>query len=218
MILRYYGHSLFTLALSGGLTLATDPYGALYDYPPQTIQADVVTVSHHHHDHDAVSMIAGRPIIIDREGVATPAPNVKMTGIPSKHDAVGGASRGNNLMFVLETEGLRIAHLGDLGHLPTPEQARALGTPDVLLIPVGGTYTLDAAEAVKTVRLLKPRIAIPMHYRTRFSQAMPIETEEPFLRLMGQASEPMPLCRLTREDLSERPCVLRLSVTVPPNA
>ena len=112
MILRYYGHSLFTLALECGVTLLTDPYGDFFDYPRQRLQADIVTISHHHHDHDAISMVAGNAVVLDQPGGFTPAPGLRVTGIPGWHDTQNGAQRGNNLMFVIETEGLRIVHMG----------------------------------------------------------------------------------------------------------
>ncbi len=213
MILRYYGHSLFTLTLENGLTVLTDPYGDFYAYPRRKIRADVVTVSHHHHDHDAVGMVTGDPVVVDTAGVHSPRPGLIVTGVPSKHDEQNGLKRGDNLIFVIEAEGLKIVHMGDIGHVLNEKQRYAIGKPDVLLTPVGGIYTTDAAAAVQNVRLLKPTVTVPMHYRTRYDEDMPIETEEPFLRLMKARPEPMPLCRLTAGDLSERPEVMLLSVT-----
>lgn len=213
MILRYYGHSLFTLALEDGTVVATDPYGDFHQYPRRILRADVVTVSHHHADHDSVGMVEGNPIVIDRPGLYTPGADLTVTGFMSFHDAKGGALRGNNVIFLLEAEGLRIVHLGDLGHVPTESQRLAIGSVDVLLIPVGGYYTIDAQAAVETMRILKPRVTIPMHYRTRFSEDMPIQTAEPFLRLVGEHAPVLPLCRLTQNDLSERPPVLVMELT-----
>lgn len=213
MIVRYYGHSLFTFTLESGAVLLTDPYGVFYDYPARTLQADVVTVSHHHHDHDALGMVTGSPAVIDREGAHKPAPGVEITGTQTWHDGEGGARRGGNLVFAIEAEGLRIAHLGDLGHVLTERQRAAIGPVDVALVPVGGLYTTDAATAVQNVRLLAPRVTIPMHYRTPYSSAMPIETEAPFLALMGAHCEPLPLLRLSAGDLGERPAVLLMAVT-----
>lgn len=213
MILRYYGHSLFTLALESGAMLLTDPYSTFYSYPQRTLRADVVTVSHHHHDHDSLEMVAGEPLVIDREGVHRPLAGVRIVGVPTWHDNDGGRKRGGNLVFVFEVEDLRIAHLGDLGHALTDRQRTAIGPVDVALVPVGGFYTTDAAAAADNVRKLRPRLTIPMHYRTRYSLDMPIETEQPFLALMGVQPEPVPLLRLAAGDLSERPAVTLLSVT-----
>ena len=213
MILRYYGHSLFTLALECGVTLLTDPYGDFFDYPRQRLQADIVTISHHHHDHDAISMVAGNAVVLDQPGNYTPAPGLRVTGIPGWHDTQNGAQRGNNLMFVIETEGLRIVHMGDIGHRLTERQCLQLGTPDLLLIPVGGNYTIDAKTAVEIVSRLHPRITIPMHYQTKYDRQMPIQTETPFLQLMDAQPVPIPVARFTPGDLSERPPVMLMSVT-----
>ena len=213
MILRYYGHSLFTMALEDGAVLATDPYGDFHEYPRRTLRADVVTVSHHHADHDSVGMVEGNPVVIDGPGLYTPGADLTVTGFSSFHDAKGGANRGNNVIYLIEAENLRIVHLGDLGHVPAESQRLAIGRVDVLLIPVGGYYTIDAQAALETMRLLKPRVTIPMHYRTRYSEDMPIQTLEPFVKLVGGSVPTLPLCRLTPNDLSERPSVLAMEIT-----
>lgn len=213
MILRYYGHSLFTIQLESGYTILTDPYGTFYDYPQRPLQADLVTVSHHHHDHDALDMVTGYQTVLDRAGHYEPSAGLTAMAIPCWHDDMQGQKRGPNLIFVLEAEGLRIAHMGDLGHTLDAALVKAIGTIDVLLMPVGGTYTVDARAAVQNVALLRPRVTIPMHYRTRFSMDMPITDEKPFLTLMGISPEPMPLVRLTKGDISERPPVLLMQVT-----
>ncbi len=213
MILRYYGHSLFTMQLESGYTILTDPYGAFYAYPRRTLQADLVTVSHHHHDHDSLDMVAGVQTVLDKAGRFDPAPGVVATGIACWHDDAHGQKRGPNLIFVLEAEGLRIAHLGDLGHVLDAELVKSIGPLDVLLTPVGGNYTVDARAAQQNMALLRPRVTIPMHYQTRYNLDMPITDEKPFLAVMGVNPEPMPLCRLTSGDISERPPVLLMQVT-----
>lgn len=213
MILTYYGHSMFTLTLENGMTILTDPYGDFYQYPKHRLTADVITVSHHHHDHDAVEMVEGHPQIFDQAGVFVPANDIILTAIPSKHDASNGVQRGDNLIFSIETEGLKIVHMGDIGHHLTARQRMSIGTPDVLLIPVGGYYTIDAAAAADTVRLLRPRVTIPMHYSTIYSAGTPIEDEKPFLTLMNANPKPMPICRLSFGDMSERPSVILMDIT-----
>jgi L-ascorbate metabolism protein UlaG (beta-lactamase superfamily) len=213
MILRYYGHALFTLQLESGYTILTDPYGSFHDYPVRMLQADLVSVSHHHFDHDALGMVAGKPVVLDTEEPFLPAQDVCVRTVASWHDARHGALRGPNLIFVFEAEGLRVVHLGDLGHVLSAEQAKAIGTPDVLLTPVGGTYTTDAAGAARNVALLHPRVTIPMHYQTRYSMDLPITDEKPFLQLSGADPKPMALCRFTSGDISERPPVMLMQVT-----
>ncbi|MDD3214263.1 MAG: MBL fold metallo-hydrolase [Eubacteriales bacterium] len=213
MILRYFGHSLFTIALESGTVILTDPYGVFYDYPRHQFNANIVTVSHQHHDHNAVDMMRGNPTVIDRVGVFSPEPGVIITGIASKHDAQNGAKRGDNIIFIIEAEEMKLVHMGDIGHVITDRQRHQIGTPDVLMLPVGGNFTTDAEAAAENVRLLKPHVAIPMHYQTQYNRDMPIQTEQPFLSLMRVQPEPMPLCRFTKGDLSQRPAVILMAVT-----
>lgn len=213
MLLEYWGHSFFTVTTEKGTVVVFDPYGEFYDYPKRRIAANVCVVSHHHHDHDGVSSLTAEYKLIDTAGKVQPAPDVRLTGIPCCHDHHGGAHRGQNLMFVLESEGLRIAHLGDLGHIPTPAQVRELGRVDVLLLPVGGYYTIDAAEAAQVRQLIRPRLTIPMHYKTDFDPDMPIAGVETFLQQINAANAPrVPFLRLTARDMSERPEVLVMDV------
>lgn len=211
MILKYLGHSFFTLTTEKGVTVATDPYGRLERYPERRAKTDVCTVSHHHFDHDGLECVTGNPLVIDQPGVYQPLPGLRVMGVPTWHDHHDGARRGGNVIFVFEAEGLRIAHCGDLGHLPTPEQVKALGALDVLLLPVGGTFTLDAKEAMETMRLLRPKVTIPMHYHTAYSD-MNIASAEGFLKLAGVQPVPVPLLRLTAADMSERDGVIVMDI------
>ncbi len=208
MIIEYYGHDLFTLTLESGAVIATDPYSGLYQYPERSLRADVCTVTHHHYDHDSVQILQGSPVILDSPGPHRPLGGVTVTGFPCFHDEVEGKKRGENLIFVIEAEDLRVAHLGDLGHPLSADQVRALGPLDVLFLPVGGYYTIDAPTAFALMQALRPTVTIPMHYRTRFNPDMPIQPLAPFLALCGVSPEPMALCRITAEDISERPGVL----------
>ncbi len=127
---------------------------------------DVQGASHHHHDHDAVETLTGSPRIIDRAGAYALDSQARLTAVPAWHDDVQGAKRGDTLLFLLEAEGLRLAHLGDLGCPLTAEQREALAPVDVLMLPVGGYYTIDAAQARDTALQLGARMILPMHYRT----------------------------------------------------
>lgn len=211
MILQYYGHDLFSFTLADGTVIVTDPYGDFYQYPKRTLYADICTISHHHHDHDSVGMLTGDPIVIDTEGAHIPKEGVLVTGVSTFHDVEQGQKHGQNLVFIIEADGLRLVHLGDLGHTLSAAQIAAIQQPDILLLPVGGNYTIDAKAAVKVMQSLAPKVTIPMHYRTRESQAMPIEPVSSFLSLLGVSPEPMPLCRITAQDISERPRVLLMT-------
>lgn len=169
MLLTCLGHAKFLIELNSGLRIVTDPFDAACGYPLTETQADAVLVSHGHHDHSAVETISGNPRIIREAGTYTLESGVTVTAIPAFHDEVQGAKRGSTLLFLLEAEGLRIAHLGDLGHLLTAEQRKALAPVDVLMLPVGGFYTIDAATAQEVAESLRARVIVPMHYRTKWN-------------------------------------------------
>lgn len=211
MLIAYHGHSEFCLTAADGFCLLTDPYDARVGYPMGEYRCDAVTVSHGHYDHCFTQKALGAPAIVDSEGIWRVAPEVTVTAIPSVHDNEGGAKRGKNLLMKIEMDGLTLAHLGDQGCPLTPEQLDALGKIDILMIPVGGFYTIDAAEALDICLAVKPRIVIPMHYKTAVNADWPITDEKPFLRLLGSESiAAMPLLRVTRGDLSEQPSLALL--------
>ena len=208
MLITYHGHSEFYLEGADGFALLTDPYDGHVGYPMGTYRADAVTVTHGHGDHAFVAKATGTPAIIDSAGIWHPASEVRVVALPSVHDDAGGKKRGPNLIMKIEMEGLTLAHLGDQGAPLTQEQLSALGTVDVLMIPVGGFFTIDAKTAVETVRALRPRVVIPMHYKTAANADWPIADEREFLALKGQPGlEPLPLLRITRGDLSEQPAL-----------
>lgn len=210
MILSCIGHAEFLLELENGMRLVTDPYDECCGYPQLHVETDAVLVSHQHHDHNAIDQVKGFSRVVDAAGAHTLAPDVRVTAVPCYHDEVQGAKRGGNLMFLIEAEGLRIAHLGDLGHLPTAEQVATLSPVDVLMLPVGGYYTIDAAQAREVAHLLCAQVILPMHYRTQANQDWPIAPVEDFLALYPQA-ERLPLLRVCRADLNCQPAVAVLS-------
>lgn len=206
MLITYHGHSEFYVEGASGFRLLTDPYDAHVGYPMGSYPADAVTVTHGHGDHSFTDKATGAPAIIDGEGVWLPDPDVKITAIPSVHDGEGGAKRGKNLIMKIEMEGLTLTHLGDQGAPLTQAQIAALGKVDILMVPVGGFFTIDAEQAADLVRAVKPRIVIPMHYKTAVNAGWPISDEKPFLKLInGSDAVPMPLLRVTKGDLSEQP-------------
>ena len=208
MLITYHGHSEFYLEGAEGFSLLTDPFDAHVGYAMGSYRADAVTVTHGHGDHNFVQKAVGTPAVIDSEGEWFPAPDVKITAIPSVHDDAGGKKRGKNLIMKIEMEGLTLAHLGDQGAPLTDEQIAALGKIDVLMIPIGGFYTIDAKTAYQTVQALRPRVTLPMHFKTAVNASWPIADETEFLRLMGQPGlQPLPLLRVTQGDLSEQPAL-----------
>lgn len=160
VLLTYLGHAAVKLQY-GGSAIVIDPYedGSVPGLGNIREEAVAVYNSHFHGDHFAPDTVT----IVDGDNPFT------VTDIPCFHDPEGGKLRGENVARVFEAGGIRIAHLGDLGHLPTPEMAEKLQDLDVLLLPVGGHYTIDAEEAKETVKLLSPKLTVPMHYRTQKS-------------------------------------------------
>ena len=189
MKLRWLGHSCFELTLDNGKVIVTDPYDDSVGYPPLRVRADAVLSSHGHHDHNFFQAVEGDPEIINAPG-AFEACGAKITGVSSWHDDAGGKKRGANVIFIVEADGLRVAHLGDLGHLPdTAEQRAALAGIDVMLIPIGGFYTIDTPTAVALIEEARPRAAIAMHFQNRYC-GFPISDESEFARLTGAARLP----------------------------
>lgn len=188
--LRYYGHSFFVLTTPGGTRIALDPYGNI-GYPlPAGVDAPAVLITHEHGDHNNAALIQGSPRVLRGlvpGGWATIRERVGdalVYAVPSFHDDQGGTSgRGFNALFVIETGGLRIAHLGDLGQTALTEgQLKALGAIDILLIPVGGgPFTITGEQASRITEMIRPRVVIPMHYKTAARPTWPGTDEQPFL-------------------------------------
>jgi len=154
---HFWGHACFSVVVEDGTGVVTDPY------PSPTVEPEVVTVSHEHFDHNQVENVPGDFEVIRGVGEREVG-GITFTGVATFHDDVGGTVRGDNTVFVWEMEGIHFAHLGDLGHLLTNEQLEAIGEVDVLMIPVGGVYTIDGPMAVQVAQQLSARLIIPMHY------------------------------------------------------
>ena len=212
MIITCVAHAMFCIELESGTRVVTDPVNGESGYPVQPVQADIVLVSHHHQDHDALDSVKGYRYVIDKASPATELRDIRVTAVRGWHDDALGAKRGESLLFLVEAEGLRIVHAGDLGTLPSGEQLKALGRVDVLMVPVGGCYTLDADQAQKTAELLKARVVIPMHYRTSYIEDWPIADEQPFLSLYPEDQVyRQRLLRITAGDLSVQPRICLLT-------
>ena len=188
--LRYYGQSFFVLTTPAGTRIAIDPYGNIGFPLPSGVTADVVAISHEHGDHNNAALIQGSPKVLRglvpgswasiRERVG----DALIYNVPSFHDDQGGTSpRGLNAIFVIETGGLRIAQLGDLGQAVLTEgQLKAMGAIDILLIPIGGgPFTINGEQASRLVEAIRPRVVIPMHFKTAERPTWPATDEQPFL-------------------------------------
>ena len=182
MKVKWLGHACFLIESREGLRVITDPYtvGGGIGYSPVSETADVVLVSHDHGDHSNVSAVQGKPDVIRGSGPQT-ARGAQFRGVATYHDGAQGKQRGVNTVFCFTMDDVKLCHLGDLGHVLTAEQAEEIGSVDVLLIPVGGFYTIDADEATRVCDLLSPRLVIPMHFRTS-GCAFPIAGVDDFLK------------------------------------
>ena len=189
MKLKWLGHSCFELTLDNGKVLVTDPYDPSVGYPPLKARADAALSSHGHHDHNYFAALTGDPVILNEPGERELF-GARITAVPSFHDDARGAKRGRNLIHVIEADGFRIAHLGDLGHLPeTDEQKAALTGLDVMLIPIGGFFTIDTQAAVQIIETFKPRCAVAMHFANDYCH-FPVSDEAEFVRLTHAARLP----------------------------
>jgi L-ascorbate metabolism protein UlaG (beta-lactamase superfamily) len=167
MKIKYLGHSAFAITANSGVKIVTDPYetSPTLTYGEITESADIVTVSHKHFDHSNAAAVRGNPEVVSRVGRSV-VKGIEIKGIASAHDDSEGRVRGGNIIFRFEVDGVAVCHLGDLGHRLDDRQLTEIGRVDVLLIPVGGNFTIDAKAATDVCNQLKPRVVIPMHYKT----------------------------------------------------
>ena len=203
MKIRYLGHSCFLLTESTGTRILTDPYGDVGFKMPR-VEADVVSVSHGHYDHNNVKAVGGNPVVLDKEGQYDVG-GVEIIAVKSYHDNANGEERGENLIFKFRLDGIEVCHLGDLGEECSSSLIEMLLPVHVLLIPVGGKYTIDSEQAKEYVDRIMPSIVIPMHYKSK-GLSLDIDKPDAFLSEFEEedveetgASE----IELTRDDIDE---------------
>jgi len=183
MEIRWHGHACFEIISEEGIVIVTDPYDESIGYSMPEVTADVVTVSHEHYDHNNVGAIKGKPEVVKGAGEHI-CKGLRFYGVGTYHDTSSGAERGENTVFLVDVDELRLCHLGDLGHVLDGSQLRSIKEKDVdvdvLFIPIGGVYTIDAKGANEVLGQLEPKIAIPMHYKTP-PLRLKIQKEDKFL-------------------------------------
>jgi len=191
MEIIYLGHSSFLIKTKKA-RVVIDPFDPqMVGLKFSKIKADIVTVSHNHHDHNRTDLIEGEPLIINLPG-RFEKQEVKINGYSSFHDKNEGAERGKNILFKFTTENISILHCGDLGMVPKDNLFDKIGNVDILMLPVGGFYTISPQEAVQVVKKLEPALVLPMHYnqkglnKAEFSQLAPVET---FLKEMNVSED-----------------------------
>ncbi len=179
MIIRWHGHACFEI--SNDHTIVTDPHdGKSIGIKPPQVKGDLVLVSHNHFDHNSVKSVSKS----STQAITDPGEHeefgIKIKGVKSFHDNANGERRGENCIYKFEVDGIQYCHLGDLGHIPTKSQVDELLPIDILFIPIGNVFTIGASDAWKAIKVLKPKVAVPMHYRVG-GLSLSIQPLDPFL-------------------------------------
>lgn len=200
MIITWLGHSCFKIqdkTGADGVIIVTDPFDKATGLKVPSAEADIVTISHDHHDHNNVAAIKGNPYIIKTAGEYE-TKNVFVEGIDSAH---GSNISLNNIIFRIDMDDISVTHLGDLGQALDTKQLEKLEGTDILLIPVGGKYTLDAKKAIEVIGQIEPRIVIPMHYKTPDLTIEDIDGVEKFIKELGIKPTMEEKLKISKKDL-----------------
>ena len=166
MIIKWFGHSCFLITSENGTKLLMDPFKKMLGYKLPQIDANIVTTSHNHSDHNNIDAVKGTFLHINQPGSFS-NDGIKIKGVETFHDKTAGSRRGKNTVFNFTIDGINICHCGDLGHILNSKQLEEIGSVDILLLPVGGLVTINAFDATQVMNQLNPTIVIPMHYRTK---------------------------------------------------
>lgn len=225
MRIRWYGQSAFLI--SAERTVFVDPFGVMegfsaqgmqFDYPPiEGVQADLLLVTHEHGDHNAVEVVGGTPQVLRSTAGTFESPIGEVIAVASEHDDAAGTKRGSNTIFCFALDGLRLCHFGDFGQAELRvEQERAIGEVDVLFLPVGGGPTVGGQQAAAIVRALRPRLVVPMHYRTNAVNFL--DPPDAFLDVLGVRVERVAENELGAEQFlgtADEPTVALLAAPAP---
>lgn len=211
MDINWYGQSMFKIK-GKNATVVTDPFdpefvGLKF---PKDVAAQIVLSSHFHQDHANINEVEGNPVSVSGPGEYEIA-GVSITGISTYHDSASGSERGRNTIYHFLVDGVSVVHLGDLGHVLTEEQISQIESADILMVPVGGVYTIDGETAAKVVAQLEAKIVIPMHYKI---PGLKIDLQEvgQFLKEMGVENlEPVSKLTITKDKLPEETTVILLN-------
>ncbi|MCK4348005.1 MAG: MBL fold metallo-hydrolase [Thermoplasmatales archaeon] len=202
--IRWHGHSCFEI--TNDVTLVTDPHdGKSIGISPPDVTGDIILVSHDHYDHNSIESVVKEKSIVVKDEIAKTVSGVQIKSIRSFHDEHEGRKRGSNLIYLFNMDDIAFCHLGDLGHLLDEDAVQQIGDVDILFIPVGGNFTIDAEKAWNVINGIKPKIAIPMHYKFG-GLSLPIAEIDPFLAknnfdVLHVGNE----IDIEREDLPENP-------------
>jgi len=204
MKITWYGHSCFKFMVKTNngnkISIITDPYNKSIGLTPPRGSADIVTISHDHDDHNNIKAISNKPFCIEGPGEYD-TKGIFIKGIYSYHDESKGQERGVNTIYVFSAEDLKICHLGDIGQNElTSEQLDKIGNIDILMIPVGGIYTINGTEAVKIINQIEPKIVIPMHYKLP-KLTLKINSVDKFLEEIGEKKETVEELSVQKKEL-----------------
>lgn len=213
MTIKYLGHASFFIKTKDA-RVVTDPYDSGIGMKFPKVEAEIVTVSHSHSDHSKVGEVGGNPQVFNWPGEYEKM-GVRIFGHKSYHDKEKGAQRGENILFKIESEGISVLHCGDMGVIPDDKLTDEIGDVDILLVPVGGYYTIDAGEAIELAKHLEPSIIIPMHFNHSkldqkvFKDVAPLDD---FLKKYeGPKSAPEDQLVVKKEELAEEPRLVVLN-------
>ncbi|MBD3300407.1 MAG: MBL fold metallo-hydrolase [Candidatus Moranbacteria bacterium] len=218
MLIKHIGHSCFKVEtkpsgakLGEKITIYFDPFGGDLGLKPPKGEADMVIVSHDHYDHNYLKNLTGDYFLINNPGEYT-FKNISVIGLASYHDEQEGKLRGLNTIYILESEKIRLCHLGDLGHIPKKDRIDQIGDVHVLFIPVGGNYTIGPKKAKKIIELIEPRIVVPMHYATEKLNLEGIKKVDEFYQTMNsKPSEITDKLKLSSNNLPEENQIIELN-------
>jgi L-ascorbate metabolism protein UlaG (beta-lactamase superfamily) len=212
MDITFLGHSSFRLK-GKTATVVTDPFDPeVVGLKFPKVAADIVTVSHQHKDHNQADLVKDVKRLVSGPGEYE-IMGVSIIGIPTFHDEKKGAKRGKNTIYVYEMDGLRLVHLGDLGHKLHEKILEKIGDIDILMVPVGGEYTIGPTEAVEVARAIEPKMVIPMHYQmpglnpATFAK---LSSTKPFLAEIGLLVEKTDKLSVKKENIGEESKVILL--------
>jgi L-ascorbate metabolism protein UlaG (beta-lactamase superfamily) len=184
MEISWYGHSCFRISEKGKATVVTDPFADSLGYPLPRLKGEVVTISHDAPGHNNYELVKGVQKVFDGPG------EYEVGGVFIIGAAMHNHTTGKrNVAYLFDFEGVTVAHLGDLDHVPSQTEIEALGTVNIALVPVGGGGALNSAQAAEVIGLIEPSLVVPMHYQTEHAApALGLDTLEKFLREMGVAT------------------------------
>lgn len=204
MIIQWFGHSCFKIQDKAGvdnITIITDPFDKNIGLKAPSFESQIATISHGHSDHNNIQSLKGNPYVIDAAGEYD-IRGIGIQGIESFHDQVSGKERGINIIYRFEVDDISIAHLGDLGHVLQDKQLEALAGIDVLLIPIGGKFTIGAKQASEVVAQIEPRIIIPMHYKIP-GLSIDLDDVQKFIKEIGLIPREEEKLKISKKELPQ---------------